>query len=130
MSERDDSVFKFLISDRRTHKYVTMCFCYAQTHLGHSDDFISSFEDAHERPVTDAEKRVLREFAQKYGDFMHFVFPNTRKQIDIILKVVEIAAKELEYLPFKICKVKLSRGLSSTIKQATDLPTTQFHTKQ
>lgn len=41
------------------------------------------------------------EFSQNYQAFIHFVFPNTAKQIQIIMKVVDLAARELTYLPFK-----------------------------
>jgi DNA-dependent RNA polymerase len=101
MTNRDERAFTFLASDRKVHKYALMCFCYSQTHFGRSSDFIERFERVFQTEASEEEKEVFEEFAVKYKDFIHYVFPNTNKQIDIILKVVDIVARELGYLPFK-----------------------------
>lgn len=101
MVERDSNVLKFISSSRKTHKYALMCFSYAQTHIGRVEDFSERFHEEYNRQPDQNEIKVLNEFARKYPDFMHFVFPNTQKQLDIIYKVVDVVVKELGYLPFK-----------------------------
>ena len=101
MNEKSEIVSEFLCNDRKIHKYASMCYTYAQVYQGRSDDFVSRFEDAFNRSVSFEERKVLNEFAKKYDHFIHFVFPKTKKQIDLLLATIDIAVKELGYFPFK-----------------------------
>ena len=99
--EKFNTVFEFLCNDREIHEYAVICFVYRKTYYGRRDYFVSRFEDAFKRSVSNEEIKVLYEFAKKYDDYMHFVFPKTKIQIDLLLKTIDIAVKELGYFPFK-----------------------------
>lgn len=100
MKGRDDEVFTFLTTNRKVHKYAVMCYCYSQTHLGRSEDFVDRWALHYNSLPNKKQKEVLVEFAVKFEEFFEFVFPGTKKQIKRIHQAVSLVSRELGYLPF------------------------------
>ena len=97
----NEEAFRFLSSNRKLHKYALMCYCYAQTHVGRIYDFNEHWFSSFGRNPSVEERKVLKEFAVSYGDFINHVFPGTMKQLQVIYKVVGMVGDDLGYLPFK-----------------------------
>ncbi len=94
MKKRDDEAFGFLSTNRKLHKYAKMCFAYSQSFTGRRDDFLERWDLEQKTPLKESTKEVLLEFAQKYDQFIEFVFPGINKQIKTLLKLVKLVVKE------------------------------------
>lgn len=90
----NQDVIDFICSSRNLHKYAIMCFCYNQTSMGRMDDFAEEWVNEFGCLASDRQRTFLNLFAVHYPNFVEFVFPNTRRKLDILKSIVEVVCEE------------------------------------
>lgn len=94
MTKRDVDALDFLSTNRKLHKYAKMCYTYSQSSTGRREDFLERWSSEQKTTLKESTKDVLFEFANKYDQFIEFVYPGINKQIKTLLKLVKLAVKE------------------------------------
>lgn len=94
IENKDPEALKFLSNSRKIHKYAFMCYCYAQTPRGRNQDFVDRWYLEEKRSLTKTTEVCLEEFASKYDDFIESIFPGLTKQLNTLLKLVDLMVKE------------------------------------
>jgi hypothetical protein len=71
-----------------------MCFCYNQTALGRMDDFTNHWLEEFNYSPNGRQRKFLNLFASCYPDFVEFVYPNTKRKLEILKEVIGIVCQE------------------------------------
>jgi hypothetical protein len=95
---KNSDVCDFIRKSRSLHKYAIMCFCYNQTVLGRIEDFSDEWNKEYGFSPNQRQKNVLNKFAAKYEEFVEFVFPNTKRKLEIFKEVVNLVCNEAPHL--------------------------------
>lgn len=99
--ENNLDVLSFIENSRDLHKYAIMCFCYNQTTMGRIEDFTEEWVNEYRYNPNRRQKEFLNRFASFYVDFVEFVYPNTRRKLEILKEVVQITCKEAPKLSLR-----------------------------
>lgn len=89
-------IIDFLTTNKKLHKYALMCFSYSQTYFGRMDDFQQHWVKTYKTYPTNSEREELNKFAVVYENFIEFVFPNTKRKLELLLEAVEVAVLETD----------------------------------
>ena len=96
----ETKAFKFLTENRKSQKYALMCFFYNEEHRSRTDRWIEQYEEIYEITVPEDEKELFHKFSIEYPEFMNYVFPNLKRQLDILNEAALIVVEQ--NLPIKI----------------------------
>lgn len=93
---KSPKVVNFLTTNKKLHKYAMMCFSYSQTHFGRMDDFQERWIKTYGTHPTSSEREELNQFALSYDSFVEFVFPKTKRKLELLLEAVKVAVQETD----------------------------------
>lgn len=91
-------VCEFLKTNRSLHKYAIMCFCYNQTILGRIEDFSGEWLKEYGFLPNLRQRKGLNQFAAVYDGFVEFVYPNTKRKLEILKEIVDLVCDEAPHI--------------------------------
>lgn len=101
LNPENQDVYNFICNSRNLHKYAIMCFCYNQTTLGRLDDFSAEWVKELGYYPNPTQKSFLNRFASMYEDFVEFVYPKTKRKLEILKELVHIVCNEAPKLSMR-----------------------------
>lgn len=100
-STGNQDVIEFLCESRKLHKYALMCFCYNQTAKGRMDAFAEEWYLKFNYSPNGRQRNFLNMFANKYADFVEYIYPKTQRKLAILKKIVDLVCNEAPHIQMK-----------------------------